>query len=497
MRDPGSCHHPRCDLHAHQLLEEQLACVWHKDLRDARLVSAAAALEGSLVEVSDRDHAADVTYVDAEGVRRLEEALLENGGDAVRDHAIPLHLAKAEAAVARAPLHRLPREQSDRPARARVDLVIHHMLEPLVVGWAQKHVRLHSPPGVPVEHHLKTALLVAKILQELGDLIHVDRREGRRIALVASERRHLGEKAFNQVANRHPRRDGVGVDDDVRRDAFAREGHVLLPVRDADGPLLPVARRELVSDLRHSHRAHAHLDKLAPLLVGRQEDLVDVARLARAQRRRRISPLVPRLRRVQHLLRLLLDGRRLADDDVVARHARAGRHQPVVVELRVVALAHAGHRLALRPLEALGALHAANVRLALLVFVRAVEDRAEKAAVDGALVHDDGVLLVVPGVARDGDGRIDARWELAEIQIRHGACDAERLLRVEEHMRQRIHPQLVVGDVYAHRLLAHGRLVGVTRRLVVVGEGDDRGADAEDHRRVDLAVRVLVHEIVG
>eukprot|EP00962_Isochrysis_galbana_P042386 scaffold15837_cov99-Isochrysis_galbana.AAC.4 len=38
---------------------------------------------------------------------------------------------------------------------------------------------------------------------------------------------------------------------------------------------------------------------------------------------------------------------------------------------------------------------------------------------------------------------------------------------------------------------------GVTRRLVVVGEGNDRGADAEDHRRVDLAMRVPVHPVVG
>lgn len=52
---------------------------------------------------------------------------------------------------------------------------------------------------------------------------------------------------------------------------------------------------------------------------------------------------------------------------------------------------------------------------------------------------------------------------------------------------------LVVSDVAAHGLLAHRRLVGVPRRLVVVRERDDARADAEDHRRVDLAVRVTVH----
>ena len=42
-----------------------------------------------------------------------------------------------------------------------------------------------------------------------------------------------------------------------------------------------------------------------------------------------------------------------------------------------------------------------------------------------------------------------------------------------------------------HGLLAHGALVGVAGRLVVVWEGHDGGADAQNHGRVDLAVRVL------
>eukprot|EP00976_Prorocentrum_cordatum_P070978 1180140-Prorocentrum_minimum.AAC.15 len=43
------------------------------------------------------------------------------------------------------------------------------------------------------------------------------------------------------------------------------------------------------------------------------------------------------------------------------------------------------------------------------------------------------------------------------------------------------------GSLY---LLAHGGLVRVAGGLVVIREGDDGAADAEDHGRVDLAVRV-------
>ena len=42
-------------------------------------------------------------------------------------------------------------------------------------------------------------------------------------------------------------------------------------------------------------------------------------------------------------------------------------------------------------------------------------------------------------------------------------------------MCQRIHADVEVGDVDAHGLLAHGGLIGITWRLVVVRERDDTG----------------------
>ena len=64
-------------------------------------------------------------------------------------------------------------------------------------------------------------------------------------------------------------------------------------------------------------------------------------------------------------------------------------------------------------------------------------------------------------------------------------------LRVAEQVEQRVDAlELVAGDG-ADRLLAHGALVRVTRRLVVVRVGDQPRAGAEDRQRVDLDVRVL------
>ena len=44
-------------------------------------------------------------------------------------------------------------------------------------------------------------------------------------------------------------------------------------------------------------------------------------------------------------------------------------------------------------------------------------------------------------------------------------------------MGQCVHAHMEVGDVDTHGLLAHGRLVCVTRRLVVIRKRDDGGTN--------------------
>ncbi len=50
------------------------------------------------------------------------------------DDAVALHLPEPQPAVARAPLHRLPRQDLRRAAPPGVDLEVDHVLEALVVG---------------------------------------------------------------------------------------------------------------------------------------------------------------------------------------------------------------------------------------------------------------------------------------------------------------------------------------------------------------------------
>ena len=81
----------------------------------------------------------------------------------------------------------------------------------------------------------------------------------------------------------HARGNGVRVHDDVWRDAFGGERHVLAPVRHADGALLPVPGRELVADLREALVANAHLDELVALCTSSKPSIHQAKRFGKGK----------------------------------------------------------------------------------------------------------------------------------------------------------------------------------------------------------------------
>ena len=416
-------------------------------------------------------------------VTLIVQALLEEGGRAVRDDAVALHLSEPQTAVPGPTLGGLPGQDLNGPASTAVDLVVDHVLQALVVGRVEEDERLELAPRVAVVHHLPAAALVPAIVQGPRDIIDGDAGERRGVSLLADAGRDLRHQGLDQVPDGHSGRDSVRVDDEVRHDSFGSEWHIFLGVGDTHGTLLAVARGELVAHLRDAHRPHPHLDETGTVGARREGHAVNHAALAMAQTGRAVLPGEP----LRHAAAVVRNRGRLADDHVIPTDARAGGGDAVVVQLVVGTVAKASGHLAVRALDRL--LDDASLLL-LLALVRPEEDRPEDAPVDARLVHHRRIFLVVPGVARDGDNGVDAGWQLAEVQVLHGPGRDEGLLRVAEHVSLRVHPHLVVGDVHSHGLFSHGTLVRVTRRLVVVWERDDGRAHAQDHRRVDLAVRV-------
>ena len=213
------------------------------------------------------------------------------------------------------------------------------------------------------------------------------------------------------------------------------------------------------------------------------EDHVDGGLLVVALERALVAlDHVPRLALLGHLARA--DG--LADEAVAEVHGRAARNDVVGPELLELADAQAGDVLrGRRVVEALG------VRaVLLLVLDAAVHERAEEPALHARLVDEQRVLLVPAAQRGDAHAHVRARRHGLGLEQLLGLRHDERDLRVHLHVRYGFAAFGPVSRVPAARLLAHGGLVGHAGRLVVVGEGDERGHDAEHERRVELQVRV-------
>lgn len=102
------------------------------------------ALERVGTEVGHHQKAAVVAHVGVVGIGDLEETLPEELRRTVRDLAITLHFAEAKASVASASLHGLTVHHLNRSAGARVDFVVHHMFQALVVGRSEEHLNTTS-----------------------------------------------------------------------------------------------------------------------------------------------------------------------------------------------------------------------------------------------------------------------------------------------------------------------------------------------------------------
>ena len=76
------------------------------------------------------------------------------------------------------------------------------------------------------------------------------------------------------------------------------------------------------------------------------------------------------------------------------------------------------------------------------------------------------------------------------MQKLHGPRRTERLLWVMEDVGHGVHSYLVVTGINTHSLLSHGTLVDITGTLVMVGEGNNTGADTQNHTGMNFTVSV-------
>ena len=392
-------------------MEEELTCIWDIHHRNLGL-AAAFALVDLRIKISLAEEAADVTDVDSILVRNVHSSLLEESGSAVRDHAVTLHLTESKTSVSGSTFGWLSGQDLCGASSSGVHLVSDHVLESLIVSWVEEDQDLLFLSSEPIVHHLVAISLVAKVMELLRDLRNLLAAERSGITRCAIERSFLGQNSLNQMPNCHTRWDSMGIDDQVRYDSLLSEGEILLSIGHTASSLLTMPRCKLVTDLRSLDRSSLDFDEqVVGCVIFRDHHLVDDSILGVSRSLRSIfEGLSHSWLTIQGLLGSWLDY--LTDNDIISTEFGSRADETIAVELVILTVSQSGSVLRVHVSDPLG--------LRGSVIVASKKHRSEEASVDSALVYHDRILLIVAGVASDGNDGITARWKLLEMEILHG-----------------------------------------------------------------------------
>ena len=141
---------------------------------------------------------------------------------------VALHLADTQTTIARPALARLASERHDGAAATRMTLVNHHVLEALVMRRANEDLHLHHFARLTIVHDLVAVRVQTQIQHVLLEIIQTQMGVRRTVAQRAARRAHATIHRLQELRNRHARRNGVRVHNDIRTQTRGREGHITL-----------------------------------------------------------------------------------------------------------------------------------------------------------------------------------------------------------------------------------------------------------------------------
>lgn len=83
----------------------------------------------------------DFADVDSEGIRNLEETLFQESSSTVRNHTITLHFSETQTTISGTTFDGLARHDLNWASGTRVNLVVHHVAQTLVVCRTEEDLR--------------------------------------------------------------------------------------------------------------------------------------------------------------------------------------------------------------------------------------------------------------------------------------------------------------------------------------------------------------------
>ena len=225
---------------------------------------------------------------------------------------------------------------------------------------------------------------------------------------------------------------------------------------------------ELVPNLWNPVLTHPHLGETVALTVTIAEDTIHPANLIVPHRPGHVTILL--CPRRHHHARGNAKRHHLANQDVLIIHIMILWHKPVLTQLLVIGVLHLPSGLGIWLEEAL--LLTTALILLLLILVGAVEDTAKPATLEERAVNHDRILLIISSIGHNRHHNILTRGHLlGSVELAHEGRH-QRNLRIAQQVRHGVKALSVVQGIHPHGLLTHGRLIGISGRLVVVWEGD-------------------------
>ena len=137
------------------------------------------------------DQTADVADVDSVLVGHVHESLLQEAGRAVTDHAISLHLTESETSFSGSTFCRLSGQDLDWTSTSAMHLLTYHMLQSLVVCWAEEDQYSKLLTCKSVVHNFVSIPLVAQGMQPICDITDLLTTERCGVSQLSIERSFL------------------------------------------------------------------------------------------------------------------------------------------------------------------------------------------------------------------------------------------------------------------------------------------------------------------
>ena len=122
--------------------------------------------------------------------------------------------------------------------------------------------------------------------------------------------------------------------------------------------------------------------------------------------------------------------------------------------------------------------------------ISAVEHTTEEATVNSRLIQHNWVLLVVATVTSNRNYTVTSSSQLFKSKVFHTSRSNKRFLRVIQKVSQCVHSHLVVRGIYSHSLFPHSTLITISWWLIMVREGDNWGANTQNHRWMNFTMSV-------